>query len=230
MATETRVYDRNTTVMVKDGITIIVALRGKEVLIINESEKHIPYVFWTIDSHIAYQKYLHLIGKMVLKDSDSKYFGNPIPDEHCINGDPCGKAVCYWEAKAEDILSQVMEYRRGDYLQEEYSKFTTMPRVEQLKKMVAMLDAIYANDEYKAVDDNGENNWSKSSYNDLEELQNILWPGIVDTNTCSPDEIAIVYLMAHGYDTWAGESDSYGWVTGCIGKRYDNDDRVIVFG
>ncbi len=40
-----------------------------------------------VDASEAYEKYLHVLGKLVRKDGSSKYFGCPRIMEHLVNGD-----------------------------------------------------------------------------------------------------------------------------------------------
>ena len=35
-------------------------------------------------------------------------------------------------------------------------------------------------------------------------------------------------LKSHGFDVYAGEKDSFGWLTGCI--EYPDGERVLVYG
>lgn len=40
--------------------------------------------------------------------------------------------------------------------------------------------------------------------------------------------VNIKALQQHGFDVYAGEKDSFGWLTGCIG--FPDGERVLVYG
>ena len=40
--------------------------------------------------------------------------------------------------------------------------------------------------------------------------------------------VNIRILKSHGFDVYAGEKDSFGWLTGCI--AYPGGERVLVYG
>lgn len=49
---------------------------------------------------------------------------------------------------------------------------------------------------------------------------------ITDDGRCNWDNMNI--LRINGYRIFAGERDSFGWLTGCVQKL--NDSRVVVYG
>ena len=49
---------------------------------------------------------------------------------------------------------------------------------------------------------------------------------ITNGGLCNWDNIRI--LRSNGYRVFAGEKDSFGWLTGCVQK--DDDERVVVYG
>lgn len=104
--TITKTVDRNTVIMKKGPVRIIIALRDTKVIIINIDKNCIPYVFYGTNED-AYMKYLHLMGKMILKDPNSKYFGIPKYYESCKNGKPNGIPPEEWITFANEIKASL---------------------------------------------------------------------------------------------------------------------------
>ena len=52
---------------------------------------------------------------------------------------------------------------------------------------------------------------------------------ILITAAGQPNYTAIVALNKYGYEVYAGDADSFGWLTGCICKMHSNGP-VLVFG
>ena len=49
---------------------------------------------------------------------------------------------------------------------------------------------------------------------------------IADGGDCNWDNIEV--LRRNGYSVFAGDEDSFGWLTGCIRKQ--DDERILVYG
>lgn len=49
---------------------------------------------------------------------------------------------------------------------------------------------------------------------------------ITSAGLCNVDNIDI--LRRNGYRVFSGETDWFGWITGCVQKR--NDPRILVYG
>ena len=98
--TETKVINRDTVQMTKDGITILIVHVSRRTMIVNVTKRCVPYVYEGETVKHAYEKYLHLLGKMLLKYPDSKYFGNPKYEESGVNGHPGTAMKGEWESYA----------------------------------------------------------------------------------------------------------------------------------
>lgn len=69
----------------------LVVTTGTFVFVVSRSTRvreqlHVSYLRLYEDSEEAYQKWLHLIGKLSIKGWTSKYFNEPIYEEHLVNG------------------------------------------------------------------------------------------------------------------------------------------------
>lgn len=105
--------DRGAIVITRGAYSVLVAVHDKTCMVVSltfedrPGTQHIPYVYQGRSSKDAYETYLHLIGKMCLKDEASKYFGTPIWDEHCKNGVPGSLSQEAWELLAVDSITKV---------------------------------------------------------------------------------------------------------------------------
>lgn len=70
--------------------------------------------------------------------------------------------------------------------------------------------------------------WTGFNRNDMYDTVVDLCNEYLITNggRCNWNNIRI--LRSNGYKVFAGEKDSFGWLTGCVQKN--NDERVIVYG
>ncbi len=79
-------------IAIKIGVETILVVHKDEMAFIMSTNisvnglRFVKYVKFCEDTHAAHDKMLHLVGKMVLKYPDSKYFGKPILKEHIHNG------------------------------------------------------------------------------------------------------------------------------------------------
>ncbi len=68
----------------------------------------IPYVYQGKNNEDAYERYICMTGKIVLKfGSSSRYFARPNLREHCLNGRPRRVPVSEWESRAQSILTEI---------------------------------------------------------------------------------------------------------------------------
>lgn len=97
--------------------------------------------------------------------------------------------------------------------------------MEELEKFKEVLEKLF-DDETKAPtssEEDGLEYFSNSEIKDqCEELACDLL--ITDDGGCNYPNIR--YVRSLGYSVYAGEKDSFGWLTGCIEK----DGKVLVYG
>lgn len=67
--------------VVEDSTVMIISLNTKI-----DGEQFVPLIKEMKSEEEAYTEFLYLIGKMCSKDIDSKYFGEPVIEEHMLNG------------------------------------------------------------------------------------------------------------------------------------------------
>lgn len=72
-----------------------VMLDGNYVLV--KSKNVISYVFYSPNKKEVFNKFYHLVGKLIQKETNSKYFGYPLEYEHCKNGHPGNIHRVVWE-------------------------------------------------------------------------------------------------------------------------------------
>lgn len=65
-------------------------------------------------------------------------------------------------------------------------------------------------------------------YNHSDEEVELLCCGLLITAGGRCNWSNIRQLREHGFDVYAGEQDSFGWLTGCI--EYPDHERVVVYG
>ena len=93
-----------------------------------------------------------------------------------------------------------------------------------MEKVLEALEKLY-NDQNNFYRKNGWTGFNESYlYNEVVGLCNEYL--ISNDGQCNLDNINI--LRSNGYKVYAGEKDSFGWLTGCVKKN--NDERVIVYG
>ena len=71
--------------------SVLIVNTGTFVYVVTHSTRvreqlHVSYLQLYEDSEAAYQKWIHLIGKLSIKPLHSKYFDDPIYKEHLVNG------------------------------------------------------------------------------------------------------------------------------------------------
>lgn len=86
-----------------------------------------------------------------------------------------------------------------------------------LEKLYSDQDNIYQEDGWTSFNEN-------KIYNDVVSLCDKYL--ITNVGQCNWDNIRV--LRNNGYRVFAGEKDSFGWLTGCVQKN--NDKRVVVYG
>lgn len=83
--------DKNCVVVSKGNFKVIVKRVDDYVFIVNPHEKtageyFVPLCKKMKSEQDAYEKFLHIIGKLTLKGVDSKYFSKPRKEQHLTNG------------------------------------------------------------------------------------------------------------------------------------------------
>lgn len=95
-----------------------------------------------------------------------------------------------------------------------------------MENLLNKLEQLYSVQGNAYVGKESDRQYFKSSdtLDEVEELCNELL--ITESGSCNWDNINI--LRNHGYRVFAGEKDSFGWLTGCIQKI--GDQRILVYG
>ena len=98
-----------------------------------------------------------------------------------------------------------------------------------MEDFVKLLEELYSSNNEVSEDENGVDKYfitsdkSSLAYKAEEEACGYL---ITNEGTCNWKQIW--KLRDSGYDVFAGDEDSFGWLTGCIRKH--GDDRILVYG
>lgn len=93
-----------------------------------------------------------------------------------------------------------------------------------MKELLEALDRLYANQNDIRQDEYGASFNESELYDEVVSLCDEYL--IAEGGRCNWDNIRI--LGRNGYRVFAGEEDSWGWLTGCVQKN--DDKRVIVYG
>lgn len=93
-----------------------------------------------------------------------------------------------------------------------------------MKELLTALEKLYG-DQSNIYKEDGWTGFNENEmYNEVVGLCNEYL--ITNAGLCNWDNIHI--LRSNGYRVFAGEKDSFGWLTGCVQK--DDDERVVVYG
>lgn len=93
-----------------------------------------------------------------------------------------------------------------------------------MEKLLKALEKLYS-EQNNFYQEDGWTGFNKSDlYNEVVDLCDEYL--ITNDGQCNWNNI--VTLQNNGYDVFAGEKDSFGWLTGCVQK--DNDERVVIYG
>jgi len=98
-----------------------------------------------------------------------------------------------------------------------------------MEKLLNALEKLYSNpdDIYESKGDNGGPWFGFTDSELLHEVKGLCCDHLIAAGGgCNWGNIRI--LNQHGYRVFAGEEDSWGWLTGCVKKR--DDKRTIVYG
>lgn len=98
-----------------------------------------------------------------------------------------------------------------------------------MEELVKLLEELYAGTDNSYIGKNEEEYFSRkvSKVPNYDEIDVLACDLLIDKyGGCNWDNI--FWLEEHGYKVFAGESDSFGWLTGCIQKKDDN--RIFVYG
>ena len=94
-----------------------------------------------------------------------------------------------------------------------------------MEKLLEKLEQLYATQNNSYSGEDGDEYFKESDlYDEIEGLCNEYL--ITESGGCNWDNIRV--LRSKGYDVYAGEKDSFGWLTGCVRKYGDN--RIVVYG
>ena len=93
--------------------------------------------------------------------------------------------------------------------------------------LINALNQLYAKTDNAEDGEDGEDGYTYFTTSDeTDEVEMICNSLLITSTGCNWANIRI--LREKGYDVWAGDSDSYGWLTGCIQKI--GDRRILVYG
>ena len=93
-----------------------------------------------------------------------------------------------------------------------------------MKELLEALERLYAN-QNDICQERGEIGFNESEL--LDEVVSLCDDYLIaDGGQCNWENIRI--LERNGYSVYAGDQDSWGWLTGCVQKK--GDKRVIVYG
>lgn len=94
-----------------------------------------------------------------------------------------------------------------------------------IEKLVNTLNAL-TDEDFNEPDEETGVIYTKSTpaVDECEEMANELL--IASNGRCNWENIK--KLKSYGFDVYAGEKDSFGWLTGCIG--FPDHERVLVYG
>lgn len=95
-----------------------------------------------------------------------------------------------------------------------------------METLLKKLDELYSmRDNSSTSDYDGQEYFDSSDV--VDEVERLCCEKLITAGgLCNWDNIRI--LRSNGYDVFAGERDSFGWLTGCVQK--DNDPRILVYG
>lgn len=96
--------------------------------------------------------------------------------------------------------------------------------MEELLKILEELYSAQNNSEVYEGDDRAYFKTGDVTKEKAEGLCNDLL--ITENGACNWDNINL--LRSNGYSVFAGERDSFGWLTGCV--RKNGDSRILVYG
>lgn len=93
-----------------------------------------------------------------------------------------------------------------------------------MEELLKVLERLYK-DQSNTYQEDGWTGFNESElYNETVALCNDYLIG--NGGLCNWDNIRI--LRENGYRVFAGEKDSFGWLTGCVQKQ--GDPRILVYG
>lgn len=96
-----------------------------------------------------------------------------------------------------------------------------------LDELLRSLDVLYSKDIKESSTENDDGNRYFKEFPVSDYVEGLCCACLIASNgTCNWENIHI--LKNHGYDVFAGDKDSFGWLTGCVQKN--DDDRILVYG
>ena len=161
--------------------------------------------------------------------------------------DPTKRKVrSFTQLKNEDGLWEVTVVSDFDgWAEDEKHLFTTVKKLPDLTSNVSLtetsfykkfygddfqellraLELLYSEEDNSEEGDDGCRYFKRSHLSDYCEM---LCNGELITSGGQCNWSMIKALNSKGYDVFAGDRDSFGWLTGCVQK--DGDDRILVYG
>lgn len=96
-----------------------------------------------------------------------------------------------------------------------------------LDELLRSLDVLYSEDIDESSTENDDGNRYFKEFPISDYVEGLCCACLIAPNgTCNWDNVKILKKL--GYNVYAGDRDSFGWLTGCVKKFGDN--RVLVYG
>ena len=105
-------------------------------------------------------------------------------------------------------------------------EFFTKYYIDDLEELIRSLEILYNSD--RPISYEYDSTYFNTNEDDFADYVEGLCCGLLITNSGSCNFCNIRKLKDRGYDVFAGEKDSFGWLTGCVQKH--DDDRILVYG
>ncbi len=96
-----------------------------------------------------------------------------------------------------------------------------------MDKLVELLEELYDGQNNSMVSEEDNKDYficNLATYDEIDYLASKLL--ITEEGKCNWENINL--LKSRGYNVFAGDKDSFGWLTGCIQKK--DDDRIFIYG
>lgn len=94
-----------------------------------------------------------------------------------------------------------------------------------MENLLAALNKLYSEqDNFHVSSYDGKSYFNESEL--LDEVTELCGEYLIADGGCNWDNISI--LRNNSYNVYAGEKDSFGWLTGCVQKK--GDKRIVCYG
>lgn len=96
--------------------------------------------------------------------------------------------------------------------------------------MEELYDKLYALYESDVETEEGGDGFNYFSNEDerVQEVEALCCELLICDSGCNWKNIEL--LRKSGFFVYAGERDGFGWLTGCVRKKFDEQKRVLVYG